>query len=115
MTATVAEAYATCEDITRREAGNFYYGIRLLPRRKRAVLCAVYALARRIDDIGDGGLPTEGKLAQLAELRTALDDAAAGRAGEPDPVLSAVLDAANRFPIPMGAFSELIDGVEMDV
>ena len=41
MTATVAEAYATCEGITRREAGNFYYGIRLLRAGKRAALCAV--------------------------------------------------------------------------
>jgi phytoene synthase len=32
-----------------------------------------------------------------------------------DPVLVALTDAATRFPIPMGAFDELVDGVEMDL
>ena len=47
-------AYGACEEITRREAANFYYGIRLLPRDKRRAMSAVYAFARRVDDIGDG-------------------------------------------------------------
>ena len=58
----IEQAYADCEQITRREARNFYYGIRLLPPPKRAALSAVYALARRIDDIGDGDLPEGDKL-----------------------------------------------------
>ncbi len=48
-------AYRECEQITRREAANFYYGIRLLPRFKRQAMCANYAFARRVDDIGDDG------------------------------------------------------------
>ena len=36
--ATVVEAYAVCEEITRREARNFSYGIRLLPLEKRRAL-----------------------------------------------------------------------------
>ena len=32
-----------------------------------------------------------------------------------DPVLVAVADAARRFPIPLGAFGELVDGAELDV
>ena len=56
-----AAAYAHCEHVTRTRAGNFYWGIRLLPAPKRRALCAVYALAREIDDIGDGDLPTEAK------------------------------------------------------
>jgi len=111
LTDTPAVAYAYCADVTRTQARNFYYGIRLLPADKRAVLCAVYALARRIDDIGDGDLPTAEKVAALAALRTDL----AAPAGSTDPVLIAVADAASRYPIPLGAFDELIDGVEMDV
>jgi phytoene synthase len=107
---TLEEAYAACEDITRIQARNFYYGIRLLPRQKRAALCAVYALARRIDDIGDGHLPRDTKLGQLAEVRKAVETR-----DESDPVIAAVVDAATRFPIPLGAFCELIDGVEMDM
>src|SRR5262249_9876406 len=48
---TVAEAYAEVERITRREARNFAYGIRVLPREKRQAISAVYAFARRVDDI----------------------------------------------------------------
>jgi phytoene synthase len=67
----------------------FYYGIRLLPRERREALFAVYALARRIDDIADGDLPAEAKLRLLAEERAHL---------------------------PAGsAFHDLIDGAEMDV
>jgi 15-cis-phytoene synthase len=114
VTATVAEAYATCVDITRREAGNFYYGIRLLPAEKRAALCAVYALARRIDDIGDGDLPAGEKLAGLAGVRASVRALAAGDDGG-DPVLAAVGHAAARHPIPLEAFEEIVDGAEADV
>src|SRR5262245_35064098 len=64
-TISVAEAFELCELITRTQARNFYYGIRLLRPHKRAALCAVYALARRIDDIGDGDLPRADKIAAL--------------------------------------------------
>jgi phytoene synthase len=109
--ATVLDAYARCEAVTREQARNFYYGIRLLPADKRAVLCAVYALARRIDDIGDGDLPAADKLTQLRVVEAALDDPAGGS----DPVFVAVGDAVRRYPIPLGAFQELVDGVRMDV
>jgi phytoene synthase len=111
VTAILETYYATCETITRTQARNFYYGIRLLPARKRSVLCAVYALARRIDDVADGDLPLAQKYAELAGLRAALADLP----GASDPVLRAVSDAAERFPIPLDAFAELIDGVEMDL
>jgi phytoene synthase len=101
------------EAITREEARNFSYGIRLLPPARRAALSAVYAFARRLDDIGDGDLPPEQKIAGLAEARA--DIAALGTAGTSDPVLVALDDAARRFPIPLDALVELADGVEMDV
>ena len=55
--AAVALAYRHCEQITRSRARNFYYGIRLLPPAKRRAMCALYAMARRIDDIGDARTP----------------------------------------------------------
>jgi phytoene synthase len=107
----LGDAYAACADITRREARNFFYGIRLLPPPRRSALCAVYALARRIDDIGDGDLPLKHKAAALAGVREALR-----RPPRPDdPVLTAVADAARRYPIPLEAFDELVTGVGMDV
>jgi len=105
-------AYAYCQDVTRQEAANFYYGIRLLPKERRGALCAIYALARRVDDIGDGPAPQEEKLRRLAEERRKLDSI---DTTYDDPVLVALADAVLRFPIPVDAFGELIDGVEMDV
>ena len=109
-TGTIADAYRECEAITKQQARNFYYGIRLLPATKRDALCAVYAISRRIDDIGDGDLPLAEKTAALSSLRASLRTTPTS-----DAVLVALADAASRFPIPMGAFDELIDGVEMDL
>lgn len=107
----VEEAYRACERITRAEARNFNYGIKLLPTPKRQAMCALYALARRIDDIGDGDAPESAKLAALAKVRKDL----ATLDSPTDPVLVAVADTSRRFPIPLSAFDELIDGCEMDV
>ncbi len=112
----VRAAYQHCEQITRTQARNFSYGIRLLPAAKRRALSAVYAFARRVDDIGDGSLPAADKLAALGGARasvTALAGPAADLSG--DPVLVALADAATRFTLPLGAFGELIDGCEADV
>jgi 15-cis-phytoene synthase len=118
------EAYAECERITWEQARNFAYGIRLLPPAKRRALAAVYAYARRIDDIGDGDLPAQEKARQLEAAREQVLAlvAKAGDANvtdtadsENDPVLVALADAGARFPIPLEAFTELIDGCLADV
>jgi phytoene synthase len=115
-TPDVDAAYRHCEHVTRTQARNFAYGITLLPRDKRRALSAVYALARRIDDIGDGDLPADAKLTALAQARAEVIDLAGGSAAPAgDPVLVALGDAARRFPIPVTAFGELIEGCEADV
>lgn len=105
-------AYVLCEQITRARARNFHYGIRLLPPPRRRALSAVYAFARQIDDIGDGDLPSDEKALQLRHAHERLRSM--GDASE-DPVIVALADASSRLPIPLDAFSDLIDGVEMDV
>jgi len=105
-------AYDWCEAVTRKEAKNFAYGIRLLNRPERRALSAVYALARRIDDIGDGKGAPEEKLAGLQVVRKDIDPIDPRTS---DPVLAAVADAARRYRLPMGCFGEIIDGCEMDV
>jgi 15-cis-phytoene synthase len=112
MSMDVEQAYRECERITGEQARNFAWGIRLLPAGKRAALSAVYAFARRIDDIGDGTLPIEEKLRLLGEARAA---ATTPEAHPDDAVLVALSDAARRLPIPVEAFGELVDGCEMDV
>jgi phytoene synthase len=108
----VAAAYAECERIMVEAAKNFSYGIRLLAPAKRGALAAVYALARRIDDIGDGDLPPDEKLRLLDDARR---DIKAIGGPTSDPVLLALGDAAARLPIPVPAFLELVEGCELDV
>jgi 15-cis-phytoene synthase len=106
------EAYRQCEQITWTQARNFAYGIRLLPPPKRRGLAVIYAFARRIDDIGDGTLPAEQKIAALEQARQQVLDLS--RHPE-DPVLLALADVARNFPVPVQAFGELIDGCLADV
>jgi phytoene synthase len=123
--ARVKAAYAHCEAVVRSQAKNFAYGITLLPGPKRRALSAVYAFARRIDDIGDGTLPAADKIAALDAARASVALIAAGaRAADrsdaadaiaDDLVLQALWHAARVFPIPVTAFGELIDGCEADV
>ena len=58
-------AYEHCRRIARASGSSFYTGMRLLPPDRREALFAVYALARRIDDVADGPLPAAEKLAGL--------------------------------------------------
>jgi phytoene synthase len=119
----LTEAYRECERITWSQARNFAYGIRLLPPAKRRGLAAIYAFARRIDDIGDGTMPAVQKIADLEQARRAVLDLAAsppGAARPPasnpgDPVLTALAGVQRDFPVPMEAFGELIDGCIADV
>ncbi len=110
-------AYAHCEALTRAQAANFFYGIRLLARGRRRAMCAAYAFARRVDDIGDGTLASEEKLRLLDAEERAL--AALERGGAAvdggDPVMVALADTYARFQLPRGALGELIEGVRMDV
>jgi len=108
----LANAYRHCERVTRRRAANFFYGIRLLPPAKRRAMCACYAFAREVDDIGDGTLPPEEKIAALDELQGRLH----GSNGvEPTPMMLALGDATQRFQLPVDAFDDLIAGVRMDI
>ena len=109
----LTEAYRECERITWSQARNFAYGIRLLPPDKRRGLAVIYAFARRIDDIGDGTLPAQEKIAALEQARQAIVNLSA--VDQDDPVLLALADVERNFPVPMPAFGELIDGCVADV
>jgi 15-cis-phytoene synthase len=120
VSVTLAQAYGLCESITRERAANFYYGIRLLPRDRRRAMCAAYAFARRVDDIGDGLLPASEKLLLLEQAEASLGALGGGADGPDgpdgaDPVLVALADAGARFAFPPQALAELVAGVRMDV
>ena len=61
-------------------------------------MCAVYAFARRVDDIGDGDLDASARLAELGRERDRCRGARARAQVDPgDPVMMALADACERF------------------
>lgn len=109
----VDAAYAECGRITRREARNFAWGILLLPRPKRSALSALYAFARRVDDVADGEGAAEGRRSQLQGLLASLDRLP--HAPGEDPVEIALADTLVRYPVPKRALQDLVDGALWDV
>ena len=112
---TLAEAYAACRAIARREAKNFYYAFRVLPRHKSDAMCAVYAFMRRADDIADDeSLSIEQRRQAMSAWveawrvarRTAISD---------DPVFLALNDTQKRFAISDTLLEELVQGTTMDL
>ena len=106
-------AYRICQSIARREAGNFYWAFRFLPKRKRWALSAVYAFCRIADDLVDDA--TDAGQARR-DLQSMLQDFDAAMSGSPDgPMYVALADACRRFSISRQHFEDLIHGVAMDL
>lgn len=106
-------SYAYCEEIARREAGNFYPAFLLLPAPRRQAMCALYTFMRIADDLSDEAGPIPQKRQLLADWRGGLRDALAGRYRHPSH--PALHDTVARYRIPAGYLEALIDGVEMDL
>jgi len=50
---SLAASREYCEQLTRLQAKNFYYGLKLLPEPKRSAMFTLYAYMRLVDDIAD--------------------------------------------------------------
>jgi phytoene synthase len=112
---TIAEAYAVCRGIAKREAKNFYYSFRVLPQHKSDAMCAVYAFMRRADDISDDEtIPITDRRQMMSQWleawrqsrRTGVTD---------DPTFLALNDTQKRFAIPDQLLEDLVRGTTMDL
>jgi 15-cis-phytoene synthase len=119
-----AEAYRFCRDVSRREAKNFYWAFRVLPRHKSDAMCAVYAFMRRADDISDDESKTiEARRAEMsswmqawrASRTPAPQTASSNGAIAEDPVFIALGDTQQRFKILDELLEELVAGTTMDL
>jgi phytoene synthase len=111
----LAEAYAICRGIARREAKNFYYAFRVLPKHKSDAMCAVYAFMRRADDISDDeSMGLEQRRLAMGAWLEAWRAARAGGATE-DAVFLALNDTQQKFGIPDTLLEELVQGTTMDL
>lgn len=111
------------EHFTSARATNFYYSFMFLPPEKREAIEAVYAFARRGDDVADGDLSHDDARRQIQCYRETLDACYAeypltsdGRPRfENEPCLQALCEAIRRYKIPRQYFEDLILGLEMDM
>lgn len=115
MIDSVAQAYAACETIARREARNFYYAFRALPKAKRAAVCAVYAFMRHADDLADDEqLPRQERLIQSQRWLEEWHRAAQGEPTD-NPVFIALRDTQQRFGISTELLDQLVQGTMLDL
>ena len=90
-------AYIACREIAKREAKNFYYAFRVLPRHKSNAMCAVYAFMR------------EAMAAWTAEWRSSRTQ------GSTNPVFLALNDTQRRFDISDDLLEQLVAGTTLDL
>ncbi|WP_051517178.1 phytoene/squalene synthase family protein [Deinococcus phoenicis] len=102
-----------CRDVTRRHSQTFYLGSRFFPPRQREAVWAVYATCRAGDDIVDERPGAQAR-EQLGWWWARVQAAFAGRPG-PHPADTALAWAAAHWPVPLSAFEELHEGLQMDL
>ncbi len=116
----IERSYAFCQRVARRYARNFYYGLMLTPRSKRAALYAIYGFMRACDDLADESAPTDGdltspRLKRIAAFRRRMDAVVdERRLGQPcsdgDSVWPAFLHVVQNYPINKHHLHAMLDG-----
>jgi phytoene synthase len=109
----LASSYAHCRAMAREHAKSFYLASRFLDADRRRAIWAVYAFCRTADDIVDGAGSADARMAALDNWERGLIDAYRGVAR--DPIFAALVDAAERFTIPIAPALDLLRGARMDV
>jgi phytoene synthase len=114
---TLSQAYARCAGMQRRHDPTFHVATRLLPRRVRPAVFALYGFLRGADEIVDGDdrptTPAERRAALdlwQAELETGI---AAGRSEHP--VIAALIDAGTRHSLPLELLPTYLDSMRVDI
>lgn len=118
--ATINAAYASCGEIVRRRARNFYYGLRLTPEPKRSALYAVYAWMRAVDDIADEPGPSPEARRRALESFRVSSRAVFAREDVKTPVgleawWPAFFDVVTAHDLDGKPFEEMIDGQVLDL
>ncbi len=110
LPANPPDAYV--EAMVRRAGTSFFWGMRRLPPLRRRGVFAVYAFCRDVDDIADGDLPIDQKVALLDAWRVEIG-LLFGGAGH-HPIAQALKEPVASFGLRQDDFIAVIDGMEMD-
>ncbi|GLZ80190.1 phytoene synthase [Actinorhabdospora filicis] len=112
----VAASYRHCRRLHREHGRTYYLATRLLPKRARPHVHALYGFARYVDDIVDTGPPTTPE--RRAEALSAWSARfLAGLRGVPtdDPILPALLDTVRRYGLPIAEFEAFLASMTADL
>jgi phytoene synthase len=111
------QAYEACRRETAEWAKTFYLGTLLLPAAKRRAIWAIYVWCRRTDELMDSpaaqGLPAATLLERLDAWEQRTRGLFEGRAS--DGFERVMVDTLERFPQPLQAYLDMIEGQRMDV
>ncbi len=113
-----AGSRAYCEQLTRSEARNFYYGLKLLPRGKRAAMFALYSYMRLIDDIADrdDGRDVHQRIEQLESWREQTHRVFDGQPpASGHPLWPAFAQMIGQHRMPRQIFDDAITGQRQDL
>jgi phytoene synthase len=117
MAAGLDEAYESCRRETAEWAKTFYLGTLLLPPAKRRAIWAIYVWCRRTDELMDSpaaqALPPDTLLERLDAWEERTRGLFKGRVG--DSFDRVMVDTIERFPQPLQAYLDMIEGQRMDV
>ena len=102
-----------CRRVAKRQAKNFYYGMKLVPEPKRSAMYTLYAWMRRADDLADEPGDLNRKLDSLRSFREQTHRAFDGTSPEGE-LWPAFRELVSRYPIPRSYFDAMIDGQVQD-
>lgn len=109
---TDREALAHVERVVRSSGSSFFSAMRMLPRKKRTDMYAIYAFCREVDDIADDPGEEKEKRGRLGEWRNEIELLFAGH--PTGPVSRALARPVADHALRKEDFIALIDGMDMD-
>lgn len=118
---TLDSSYRLCREVARREAKNFYYAFRVLPKAKSDGMCAVYAFMRHADDIADDESRSRSDRQIMMDewldrwRSTRSHPSGMPTVGDEGAVFYALGDTQRRFGIPDSLLEDLVRGTYMDL
>lgn len=92
---------------------SFYLAMRLMPKRERDAMFAIYAFCRKVDDIADDGLGTRPERHEKLEAWRYDLDALYG--GQSPARVNFLAPAVAQFGLRKEDFFTILDGMDMDV
>ena len=122
---SLAQAYAACEALARSHYENFPVASMLLPKPMRPHIAAIYAFARRADDMADEGTATAAeRRAALESWRQRLHEAVhelepvrsdtTGPRAPDELMLCATAQSIRALDLPLQLFDDLVSAFEQD-